>query len=97
RHVHEGHERDVEAVAEAHEPGGFVRRVDVQHAGQHDGLLGHDAHRLPPQAGEADHDVPREMLLDLQELAVIHHFGYDLLHVVPPGGHVRHDGVEVVV
>ena len=42
-HVDEGHERDVEAVAEADEARRLHRRVDVQAAGQVRGLVGDDA------------------------------------------------------
>jgi hypothetical protein len=44
-HVHERDERDVEGVAEAHEARRLDARVDVEHAGQHLGLVADDAHR----------------------------------------------------
>ena len=53
RHVDEGDDRDVEAVAEAHEARGLARGVDVEHAGQHHRLIGDDADGAAVDAGEA--------------------------------------------
>ncbi len=47
RHVLEDHERDAERVAEADEARAFDRGVDVEHAGEHGGLIRHDADALP--------------------------------------------------
>ena len=57
RHVDEGDERDVEAVAEADEAGRLIGRVDVQAAGQEFRLVGNDADGLAVEAGEASNDI----------------------------------------
>ena len=72
-HVLERDERDVERVAEAHEARALHGRVDVQAAGRHLRLVGHDAHRSPSQTREADDDVLRVLRHDLEEVAVVHH------------------------
>jgi hypothetical protein len=41
-----GDHRDVEGIAEAHEARRLDAALDVQAAGQHQRLVGHDAHRL---------------------------------------------------
>ena len=69
--VDEGDHRQPEGVAEAHEAGELLRGVDVQGAGVHQRLVGDDPHRVALEAGEADHDVGSELLLDLDELAVV--------------------------
>ena len=66
-HVHEGHERDVETVAKAHEARGFRAGVDVEHAGQYRGLIGHDADHAAADAREAGQDVARELLVRFQQ------------------------------
>ena len=71
RDVLEGHERDVEAVAEAHEARGLHRGVDVEAAGQVGGLVGDDADRAAAEPAEADDDVRREVGVDLEEVAVV--------------------------
>ena len=56
RHVGEGDDGDAEGVAEAHEAGGLVAGIAVQHPGHVPRLVGDDAHRLAAQAGQADDD-----------------------------------------
>jgi hypothetical protein len=56
-HVDEGHHRDVEGIAEAHEARRLDAALDVQAAGQHQRVVGHDAHALAVHAAEADDDV----------------------------------------
>ena len=60
RHVDEGDDRDVEAVAEAHEARGLAASVDVEHAGQHHRLVGDEADGAALDAAEAGDDVLRE-------------------------------------
>ena len=49
---------------------------------------------MPAQARKADHDVLRKVLVNLEELAVVHHAADDLLDVVRLVGVIRHDGVQ---
>ena len=81
-HVFEGDERDVEAVAEAHEARALVGRIDVEHASEHAGLVGDDADRLAGEPCEADHQVAGVVLLHLEEVGVVHHQPKQLPHVV---------------
>ena len=82
RHVDEGDERDVEGVAEAHEARGLDRAVDVEHAREHLRLVGDDADGAPVEAREADDDVLRAVLVDLEERAVVDDAVDDVVHVV---------------
>ena len=75
RHVDEGDDRDVEGVAEAHEARGLARGVGVEHAGQHQRLVGDDADRAALDAAEAGDDVLGVRLLDLEEIALVGDFG----------------------
>ena len=81
-HVLEGDERDVEAVAEAHEARALERGVDVEAAGQVRGLVGHDPDRPAAEPPEADDEVRREVGLDLEEVPVVEHRPHDVLDVV---------------
>ena len=71
RHVLEGDQRDVERVAEPHEARAFHRRVDVERAGEHRRLVRDDADRPPVEPREADEDVPREVLVHFEEVALV--------------------------
>ena len=53
RHVDEGDQRDVERVAEADEPAGLGRGVDVDRARQHRRLVGDDADRSGRGSGRS--------------------------------------------
>ncbi len=94
RHVDEGHDRDVEAVAEAHEARRLARAVDVEAAGQHHRLVGDDADGRALHAGEADHDVAGVVRLHLEEIALVDDLLDQLLHVVGLVGVGRHQRVE---
>ena len=70
-HVLERDERDVEAVAEADEPGRLERCVDVQASREVRGLVGDDSDRAPAEPAEADDDVGSVGRLDLEEVPVV--------------------------
>ena len=70
-HVFKGDQRNIERVAETHEPRAFHRGVDVQNTREKRGLIGDDAHRLPTQPRESHHDIFCKMLVDLEEIIVI--------------------------
>ena len=95
--VAEREQRDVEGVAEADEAGALLGRVDVEHAGELRGLVADYADRPPVQPREPDDDVAREVLVDLEELAVVDHVGDDVAHVVRLVGVVRNDVVKGLV
>ena len=81
-HVDEGHDRNVEGVAKAHKARGLARGVRVEHARQHHRLVGDEAHRAPGDAAEARDDVLGKGLGNLEEVALVHDFEDQLLHVV---------------
>ena len=94
--VFEGHQRNVEAVAEANEARGLDGGVDVEHAGEEVGLVGDDADGASVEAGKADDDVLGVVLLHLEEVAVIDHAGDDVLDVVGLVALGGNHGVELV-
>ena len=83
-HVDERDDRDVERVAEPHEPRGLDGRVDVETPGEVHRLIRDDARRAAVEPREADDDVLRVVLVDLDELRVVDDRGDDLLDVVRP-------------
>ena len=96
-HILEGHQRNVERVAEAHEASALHRRIDIEAAGQVRRLIGHDADGAAIHAREPDHDVLREMLVHFEKIAVIHYAMNDVLDVVWQGGVGGHQGIELGV
>jgi len=62
----------LKASQKRHEARAFDGGVDIQAAGQHGRLVGHDAHRLPGEAREPHHEVLGKMLLDFHKVAVVH-------------------------
>ena len=60
--IDEGHQRDVEAVAEADEARALDRRVDVEDPRQKRRLIGDDADGNAVVARETDQQVGRELL-----------------------------------
>ena len=97
RDVHQGDERNVEGVAEADEARGLAGRVDVQHAGQHVGLVRDDTDAAAVHVREAHDDVLGEILVDLEETVVVHDAADDAVHVVGLVRIVRDDVVQGVV
>ena len=75
----------------------LLRGVDVEHAGQVLRLVADDADRVAVEAREADDDVLREVLVDLEELAVVDDQRDDVAHVVGLLRVVRDDRVERLV
>ncbi len=96
-HVDEGHQRDIEAVAKAHETGRFDRRVDIQASGQHRGLVGDDSDRISAHARESNQHVLGVVFLDFEEMPVIDHPQDDLAHVVGLVGILGNDRVQRLV
>ena len=70
---------------------------DVEAAGQHQRLVGHDADHLPVHARHADDDVGGVVGLQLEELAVVHGLGDGFLDVVRQVRVVGHQGVQAHV
>ena len=53
---------NIEHVAEPDKPGGFVRRIDIQRAGFHEGIVGNDSSGDALYSCEPDDDIAREGL-----------------------------------
>ena len=70
------------------------RRVDVERASQMRRLIRHHANRAAGDAGEADDQVPGEVLLHLQQVSLVHDVANHLHHVVGLIRHRRHDRLE---
>ena len=96
RNVYQRDQRNVEGVAETHEPRCLAAGVDVQHAGHELGLVGDDAHRLTVETGEAGDDVLRVARRRFEVFAVVDDGLDDLGHVVRLVGVVGDDLVERV-
>ena len=60
----------------------FDRRVDVERAGEHGRLVGDDADRTAVEPREADDDVPRVVLVHLEEVALVGDRVNHIEHVV---------------
>ena len=94
-HVDERDERDVERVAEADEPCGLHRRVDVEHARERARLVADHADRMPTKPRETADHVLGPQLVYLQELAVVDDAPDDVVHVVRLVRIVGHETVEL--
>ena len=57
-------------------------------------MIGDDAHALPTEARQSHHQVFGEVLMHLEEIAVVHDAVDDFLDVVGFLGLHRHQGVE---
>ena len=73
----------------------LIDGVDVEAAGETCRLVGDDADRPAVEAREADDDVLRVVLVDLEELAVVDDRADDLLDVVRLVRLGRDDRVEL--
>ena len=96
-HIHKRDHRNIERVAKTDKAGSLGAALDVQATGQHQRLVGNNANRLPIHAGKADQDVFGVVGLQLKEVAVVHGFDDQLLHVVSLVRVVRHQGVQAGV
>ena len=93
-HIDEGDQRDREAIAEAHEARRLAAGIGIEHAGEHHRLVGDKADGGAFDAAEADDDVLRETLLELEELALVGDLHDQFLDVVGLVGGLRHQAVE---
>ncbi len=94
--VDEGHQRNVEGIAEADKAGTLARCVAVKHTGEIFGLVGNYADCLAVETGKADDDIFCVFALDFKEFAVVDDCVDDLIHVIGMVGRVRHDLVQRV-
>ena len=95
-HVVQEHERDVERVAQPHEPRGLVGRVHVERAAEHHRLVRDDADRLTADACQTRDEVLRPLRLHPEHVAVVDDRVHDFAHVVRAPGRGRHDVVQLL-
>ena len=93
-HVDEGHDGNVEGIAETHEARCLAAGVAVDHAREHQRLIGDEADRVTFQPPEADDHVARERFADFEEIALVHHLMDQFLDVIGLVGAFRHQRVE---
>ena len=97
RHIDRRDDRDVEGVAEPHEPGSLLRSRDIKCAGENGGLVGDHANRVPVESAQPHHDVLGPKLVNLQEFFVVKNRLDHLGDVVGLVRRVGDDDVERVV
>ena len=93
-HVDKGDQRDVERIAGPNEAGGLLRRLDVEHTGQHHRLVAHYADGTAVEASKATHDALAPRGVVLHEVAVVDDVTDHGLNVIGDVGTVRQDRVE---
>src|SRR3546814_17336662 len=81
-HVDEGDELDVEGVAGAHEAGGLLGAVHVEHPGKDHRLVADDADGVAVETGEAAGDRAGPVRAVLDVVAVVDRGGDHPVHVV---------------
>ena len=94
RYVDKSQDWYVEGVAEADEPSGLDRGIDVEATGKHLRLIGHDSDGVPAQSAEADDYVVREVCLNFKEGAVVEHLLDGSDDIVRVTGVLRHQRVQ---
>mmetsp|Transcript_21305 Transcript_21305/g.46439 ORF Transcript_21305/g.46439 Transcript_21305/m.46439 type:complete len:294 (-) Transcript_21305:880-1761(-) len=87
RHVDEGKDWDVEAVAETHKTRRLNRGVDVEAARELLWLVGHDTDGAPFHASEASKNVRGKSGGHLEQVAIVENAAHEVAHIV------RHVGV----
>ncbi len=97
RHVLKGDDRHVEGVAQPDEARSLYRCVEVEHPGEHRGLIRDDPDRPAAQPGEAHQEVAAEVPLHLEEATPVHHPPNDVPHVVRLAGVVGDDAEQLLV
>ena len=96
-YVDEGDERDIESVAETDETGTLAAGVAVEHTCHGLGLVGDDTDAHATHVGEADHQVGGELLVNLEEAAVVDDGVDNLLDVVCLVGVLGDKVVKVIL
>ena len=97
RHIFKRHQRNVEAVAKAHEARALHRRIDIERARQHRRLIGHDPDRLPVEPRKSHHDVLGIVLVNFEKVAVIDNRVNHIFHVIRQVRLIGDERVELLV
>ena len=84
RNVDEGHEWEIECIAESDESRRLAAGIDIEAPREDEWLIGNDPHGSALQAGEADDDVLGER--ELEEAAIIEDLTDDGFDIIGFGG-----------
>ena len=95
--VNEGNDGDIECVAETNEACTLTAAVAVQYTCHLLGLVGNDTYTLTVEACETDDEVLGIAGLYLEELAIVHDTGNNLVHVVGHVGIVGDNVVQIIL
>ena len=88
---------DAEAITETDKPGSLIGGVDIQRAGENDGLIGNHSDRMPVNPAEPDDHILRPVLLHFEEIVVIDDFLDDFDDVIGPFSFHRNDLQKFVI
>src|SRR3990172_4813770 len=83
--IHEGHERDVEAITHADEACHLVCRVDIDHACHDGGFLPYNANTMTANTRQSHNGIARPIGLDLKERTLIDDLLDHLMHDIRLG------------
>src|SRR4030095_15654916 len=97
RHVNEGHNRNIEAVAEAYEASGFGRSINIQDPGEESRLVGDDADRSATEPGEADHHITGKILVHFKKVVFVYDGADDVFNVIGLVGIIWDQGIQLLV
>ena len=90
-HVNQGHQRNVERIAETHEARRLAAGIDIQHAGKDSRLIGNHADTPAAHVRKPDYDIARKVAVDLEEITVVNNAAHNSIHIVSLVGVVGHD------
>ena len=90
RNIGDGQHRNIKRVAKSNETGGFVRRIDVQTAGQHLRLVGDNANTSAIQSGKTYHHIAGKILMGLEKFPVVNNGTNDVFDIIRLVGVVRY-------
>ena len=97
RHIHQGHQRNVERITKTHETRPLAAGIAVEHACIALRLVGHHAHALPVEAGEAHNDILGIIGLHFKKLTIVHYRSDNFVHVIRLIRIVRNDFIEEIL
>src|SRR3990172_2051251 len=83
--IHEGHERDVEAITHADEAGHLVGGIDIDHACHDGGVLPDDTNAVTADTCQPYNGIARPIGLDLKERTLIDDLLDHLMHDIRLG------------
>ena len=97
RYVDEGDDGNIEAVAEADETSGFIRRINIQTASHNTWLVCDDTNAAAVETGKAADDIRSKVLMDFVEFTVIDERADYVLHVVRCIRIIRNNRIQALI